>query len=151
MTSSHSAEWKKWREHRGESPQEAGCENQKFLHLISIFILFLPPLVRVFLNSGPTKHSKQGLLYKYRPLSRWLRCSRRVQWAFTGVRGGGSRRLQGAEAGSFRGCRARGGEVPLEDEDRAEPGGRRPRRGVGVTSHAGVHGDLVPRFPLLLV
>lgn len=52
MTSSHSAEWKKWKEHRGKFPQEAGCESQKFLHLISIFILFLPRS-RVFLNSGP--------------------------------------------------------------------------------------------------
>lgn len=51
MTSSHSAEWKKWKEHRGKFPQEAGCKSQKFLHLISIFILFLSPLC-VFLNSG---------------------------------------------------------------------------------------------------
>lgn len=54
MTSSHSAEWKKWKEHRGKSPQEAGCDSQKFLHVISIFILFLsPPPHRVFLNSRP--------------------------------------------------------------------------------------------------
>lgn len=51
MTSSHSAEWKEWKEHRGKFPQETGCKNQKFLHLISIFILFLSPLC-VFLNSG---------------------------------------------------------------------------------------------------
>lgn len=42
MTSRHSAEWKKWKEHR-KIPLGSWCKSQKFLHLISIFILFLSP------------------------------------------------------------------------------------------------------------
>lgn len=72
MTSSHSAEWKKWKEQRKIPPGSWLQEPEVFtfdFHIYSLSSPPPPPLPKpVFLNNRP-KNTQQGLLYKYRALS----------------------------------------------------------------------------------